>query len=114
LDPELKDRVAPAADRIIGSSSSVFDSDDEKIDALILASVGITRFCLDTMDDQLDARFQSLLEENFASLDQVPESWLQADAQLTRCCAAVTGYFSPSQRKMRFERHLCNLENRTD
>jgi len=113
LDPELKERVAPTADCIIGSSSNVFASEDDqqKIDALILASAGLTHFCLDTIDDQFDDQFQKLLKDNFARLDQIPDSWRQADAQLTRCCASITGYFSPKQRKTRYELYLENLRS---
>ena len=123
IDSELKHHVTyEVAEEVLGSSSNVFKSSDElKIPALILASAGLTRFCLDTIATHLEADFQRLLEANFATLDKIPPSWQETDAQLTRCCASVTGYFSPKQRQTRFEeykdslaRSISSCSNNTD
>jgi hypothetical protein len=81
--------------------------------AMIVASTGITRFCLDTMDSQMDASFQSLLVQHFCRKEHLHDAlnWVQADDQLRKSSFAVTGYFSPEQRKDKFERHIENLRN---
>jgi hypothetical protein len=73
---------------------------------MILASAGITRFCLDTMDTQFDKAYQSLLDCNIYKLKHTLLTWETVDEQLQRCNASVCGYFSPKQRKLKFEQHL--------
>ena len=34
------------------------------------------------------------------------EYWGQVDDQLIRSCSSITGFFSPQQRRVRFERHM--------
>jgi hypothetical protein len=128
LDPELFDQVAPFADSIIDRSSNVITHPDSQAAlnaALILASSGLVRFCLDTIDAQFETAFQSLLQQNFYSHEHLVELnsdkkknsssnsdnkiWYQADDQLRRCSASVTGFFSPEQRRRRFERHIVDL-----
>lgn len=108
LDSELFGRVAPLSDSITDRSSNVFFTDQGEA-ALILASAGLTRFCLDTIDVQFEASFQSLLQANIGRNPRLQADWDLADEQLRRCSAAITGYFSPAQRKTRFEEYLMNL-----
>lgn len=108
LDSELFGRVAPLSDSITDRSSNVFFTDQGEA-ALILASAGLTRFCLDTIDVQFEASFQSLLQANIGRNPRLQADWDLADEQLRRCSAAITGYFSPAQRKTRFEEYLRNL-----
>lgn len=130
LDPDLRDRVVPFCEDVIDRSSSVItqpESSATQTAALILASAGLVRFCLDTIDAQLEAAFQSLLQLNFHSRDHVRSMesnrddgstdasnryWEQVDAQLRRTCSSVTGFFSPGQRRARFERHMENLRHK--
>ena len=127
LDPDLKDRVTPFWEDVIDRSSTVItqpESSAMQTAALILASSGLVRFCLDTIDAQLEAAFQSLLQNNFHSREHVRSMdnnrngsstdasnryWEQVDAQLRRSCSSVTGFFSPGQRRVRFERHMDGL-----
>jgi len=104
LDYELREKVAPLADYLTDRSSNVFTTNEVEA-ALILASAGLTRFCLDTIDAQFDAAFQVLLENNFKKKD-VEISWEKAEEQLVRCNASVMGYFSPAQRKRRFDCYM--------
>ena len=108
LDSELFGRVAPLSDSITDRSSNVFFTDQGEA-ALILASAGLTRFCLDTIDVQFEASFQSLLQANIGRNPRLQADWDLADEQLRRCSAAITGYFSPAQRKTRFEEYLRKL-----
>jgi hypothetical protein len=82
--------------------------------AIILASAGLTRFCLDTMDFQTELAFQSLLERHFCRKEHLEYSFDQADDQLREGSFAVTGYFSPQQRRTRFEEHTRNLRLRLE
>jgi hypothetical protein len=122
LDPELRDHVAPFSDLIIDRSSNVItqpDSQTALTAALILASSGLVRFCLDTIDAHFETAFQTLLQHNFYSQEHLVEfhngsksnnsNWYQADDQLRRCSASVTGFFSPEQRRRRFDRHIADL-----
>jgi hypothetical protein len=111
LEPELRDKVTPYLEEITDRSSSVFGDDEGPAQAAwILAAAGVTRFCLDTMDAQFEDAFSTLLEKNFKQLQDLEQlKWHQADDQLRKCSHAVTGYFSPEQRKRRIERHLEDL-----
>lgn len=142
LDDDLFQRVLPFSDLVRDRSSNVFSSDGITLKdirsntpfivlsdsgvavpnfdagwplveaAMIVASTGITQFCLDTMDAQMDASFQSLLEQHFCRKEHLHDiDWEQADDQLRKSSFAVTGYFSPQQRKDRFERHIEKLRN---
>lgn len=138
LDYDLLDRVIPFSDSVIGRSSSVFEtappsSQSEVLleprivltkngaavpnkrgwrlveAAMIVASAGIVRFCLDTMTVQLERAFQSLLERHFHRPEHLTLDWEKADDQLRKSSFSVTGYFSPKQRKERFEQHMISL-----
>ena len=112
LDQELRDRVAPCSDLVIGRSTNVLMSqqfDNQVAAALIIASSGITKFCLETMQAQFDSAFESLLIVNFHNVEHLMVSGEQADAQLRRCSHSVTGFFSREQRLSRFERHIADL-----
>jgi len=80
--------------------------------AMVLASAGLTRFCLDTIDAQFHHAFQTLLERNLCRLEHLELTWETVDDQLQRCNAAVYGYFSPKQRKAKFERHRASLQTK--
>jgi len=111
LDQELRDRVAPCSDLVIGRSSNVLMSHqlEYQVAALILASSGVTKFCLETMQSQFDSAFEALLIKNFHNVDHLTVSGDQADDQLRRCSHSVTGFFSREQRQSRFERHIVDL-----
>lgn len=127
LDLELASRAAPFAHLVTDTSSDlirqskVVAASSSEIDewrmceaALILASAGITRFCLDTMDVQFENAFQTILERNFYSREHAQNSiWNDAtDDRLRACSYSVTGYFSPNQRQHRFERHMQSLRDK--
>lgn len=77
--------------------------------AILLASAGITRFCLDTMNSQMEAAFQSLLALHFSRKEHLEFTFHQADEQMRRGSVAISGYFSPQERQTRFEQHLASL-----
>lgn len=116
LDTIYQDRVAPWKDQVIDRSSNLFATTDLVSDwpmveaGLILASGGITRFCLSTIEAQFEAALQSLLETNVYKKEHLEKHWDEMDLQLRRCNSVVTGYFSPGQRKVRYERHLVQLQ----
>jgi len=116
LDQDLRDRVSPCADLVIDSSSNILMSHrlEHQIAALILASSGITKFCLDTMQTQFDLALDSLMEMNFYLPEHLELTNDEADDQLRKCSHSVTGFFSREQRKSRFERHICNLSKKLD
>lgn len=116
LDSELQDRVAPFSDLVIGRSSNVLTEHQLELQtaALILAASGVTKFCLEAMQAQFESSFQSLLQRNFHSPEHLEVSRDQADAQLRRCSHSVTGYFSPEQRRTRFEQHIADLRIKLD
>jgi len=113
LDSELRERVEPCSNLIIGRSSNVLQTEslEYQTAALILASSGVTKFCLDTMEAQFETAFDSLLQMNFHSQEHLDSNITaeQADDQLRRCSHSVSGYFSPKQRRTRFERHMTQL-----
>lgn len=113
LDSDLRERVEPCSDLIIGRSSTVLQTEtlEYQTAALILASSGVTKFCLDTMEAQFETAFESLLQMNFHSQEHLDSNITadQADDQLRRCSHSVSGYFSPEQRRTRFERHMATL-----
>jgi len=75
--------------------------------AVLLASAGVVRFCLDTMDHQMEAAFQELLDGHFkCRWEDLECGFGEADERLRRGSFGVTGYFSPEQRRERFERHV--------
>ena len=78
--------------------------------AMILASAGITRFCLGTMNDSFAADFQYLLETYFCRPEHLKLSWEEADAKLRH--STISGYFSVEERKARFEDHCARLKER--
>lgn len=116
LDQELRDRVAPYSDLVIDRSSNVLDEHQLELQtaALILAASGVTKFCLEAMEAQFESSFQSLLQHNFRSPEHLEVSREEADAQLRRCSHSVTGYFSPEQRRTRFEQHIADLRIKLD
>jgi hypothetical protein len=116
LDSELQDRVAPFSDLVIDRSSNVLDEHQLELQtaALILAASGVTKFCLEAMQAQFESSFQSLLQHNFHSPEHLEVSRDQADAQLRRGSHSVTGYFSPEQRRTRFEQHIADLRIKLD
>lgn len=77
--------------------------------ALLLASAGLVRFCLDALDAHFEAAFDILLERN---VKERVEWSVQLDEQLALCNAAVCGYFSPQQRRAKFDLHLQGLEDK--
>jgi len=141
LDSELFERVRPFSQLVQVCSSSVFSTQSTTWKdlyeprmvltdngaaiantkgwllveaAMIVASAGIVRFCLDTMDAQFELAFKSLLEQHFRRSEHLGINWEQADDQLRRGSFSVTGYFSPEQRKTRFERHLEDLRKQLE
>lgn len=77
--------------------------------AMILASAGLTRFCLDTIDTQFETAFEAILRRNFYLVEHLNLSWDKADEQLRRCSASVSGYFSPKYREAKFKQHIAEL-----
>jgi len=132
LDGFYQERVRPYLDQVLDRSSSLFATttitypgfrgvdpsreDDWSITeaGLILATGGITKFCLATIEAQMEEALDSLLELNVHTPDHIIQSWEDVDKQLCRCNHGVTGFFSPAQRKIRFERHLSNLKTKWD
>jgi hypothetical protein len=82
--------------------------------AVILASTGLTKFCLDSIDFQMELAFQSLLDRHFCRQEHLEYDFDQADEQMRAGSFAVTGYFSPKQRKTRFEEHTRKLRLRLE
>eukprot|EP00586_Coscinodiscus_wailesii_P023846 CAMPEP_0172500654 /NCGR_PEP_ID=MMETSP1066-20121228/141338_1 /TAXON_ID=671091 /ORGANISM="Coscinodiscus wailesii, Strain CCMP2513" /LENGTH=333 /DNA_ID=CAMNT_0013274993 /DNA_START=65 /DNA_END=1066 /DNA_ORIENTATION=- len=134
LEPELRERSAPFYEKVKDSSSQVFATStkwnhineahniiDNSIAitnptawpmveaAIIVASAGLTRFCLDTMDVQFESAFRSLLAQHFCRHEHLTMSYEEADAQLRKGSSHVTGYFSPEQRRIQIEQHLAAL-----
>merc|ERR1712179_533628 len=71
---------------------------------LILATTGVVRFCLDTMQDQWKDALRELFQSHypiFVSTLQLDNdtNFEQVDEQLRKCCPSVTGYFSPQERE---------------
>lgn len=143
LDYDLFERTLPFSDLVRDRSSNIFSSDGMTLKdytrgaprvvltddgvavpnlaagwplveaAMIVASTGITQFCLDTMDSQMETTFQSLLEQHFCREEHLHGmSWEQADDQLRKSSFAITGYFSPQQRRTRFDRHMDKLRTK--
>mmetsp|Transcript_26563 Transcript_26563/g.40305 ORF Transcript_26563/g.40305 Transcript_26563/m.40305 type:complete len:379 (-) Transcript_26563:59-1195(-) len=87
--------------------------------AMIMATAGITRFCLDTIQNYYDQSFQNLLEINYPILhkncvdDDDALQWEKVDAQLRRCSHLICGYFSPGERKGRWEAY-CRAKSNHD
>ena len=80
--------------------------------AMLVACAGITRFCLDTMDAQFDAAFDTLLGLHFCRSEHLEYSVSQADDQLRLGSLSVTGYFSPEERHSRIENHFEELRSK--
>ncbi|KAL9179115.1 hypothetical protein ACHAXT_000157 [Thalassiosira profunda] len=80
--------------------------------AMVVACAGVTRFCLDTMDVQFNAAFQTLLEAHFHRPEHLGITVEQADDQLRKGSLSLTGYFSPKQRHNRIEQHLESLRSK--
>jgi len=80
--------------------------------AMLVACAGITRFCLDTMNAQFDAAFQTLLDGHFHRPEHLEYSIQQADDQLRLGSLSVTGYFSPNERHKRIEDHFEELRSK--
>jgi hypothetical protein len=96
--------------------------------AMIVACAGICRFSLDVMEAHVEEAFQALLESNFCRPEHVPglllmtppeedetgdhDFWNQADDQLRKCSFAITGYFSPQQRRTRLQNHVDQLRRK--
>jgi hypothetical protein len=71
------------------------------------------------MEAHVENAFQSLLERNFCRPEHVPATleehdyfWNQADDQLRKCSFAITGYFSPQQRRTRLQNHVDQLRRK--
>ena len=92
--------------------------------ALILATTGITRFCLDAMNVQMEDAFRHMLvtvlkhsnhnNNHNDSNDNTNENhtvlpWKMVEERLTLCNSAVAGYFSPRQRRERYEQYCEEL-----
>lgn len=132
LSPDLWNHVQPHVDRVRNRSSSIFAPSSTSIAldkkewslvqaAMIVACAGICRFSLDVMEAHVEDAFQSLLERNFCRPEHVPgtltleekhEFWNQADDQLRKCSFAITGYFSPQQRRTRLQNHVDQLRRK--
>ncbi|KAL7555049.1 hypothetical protein ACHAWF_018643 [Thalassiosira exigua] len=137
IEPGLWERAMPYYNLTKDSSSSIFsdwvipDDDQPRLvlsesgaailnqigwplveAAMLIACAGITRFCLDTMDTQFDAAFDSLLGAHFHRLEHLDFSIEQAEAQLCLGSSAVTGYFSPKERRARIEKHFEELRSK--
>lgn len=116
LDAQYQDRIEPYLDQIADRSSNLFAESDLVADwpttqaGLIWACAGIAQFCLATLDAQLQASLDVLLERNVYKPEHLHQSWQDVDMQLCKCNAHVTGYFSPGQRKFHFERHRNRLQ----
>jgi len=137
LEYDLYERVEPYQDFIIDNdamivNSDIFsssrydveDNDDYDEDqllstsnlksswsmteaALILATAGITQFCLSTIDLQMDQAYQRLLKDNhFFTTSNQSSSWnSDIDDQIRRCSSHLSGYFSPQQRKEKYNQY---------
>ena len=90
--------------------------------ALILATTGITRFCLDAMNVQMEDAFRHMLvtvlkhsnNDTTKNDDNTTENhtvlpWKTVEERLTLCNSAVAGYFSPRQRRERYEQYCEEL-----
>ena len=127
LDGFYQERVRPHLDQVLDRSSNVFATTTRTIDSvvqeddwpiteagLILASGGVTKFCLATIEAQLMDALDILLERIVYKEEHMVQPWEDVDEQLHRCNHAVAGYFSPGQRKTRYEKHLTKLKTRWD
>ena len=125
LDSFYQDRIRPYFDKVLDRSSNLFAT-TSNIDSLvqedwpiteaglILASGGVTKFCLATIEAQLVESLDTLLERIMYKEEHRLQKWEDVDEQLHRCNHAVAGYFSPGQRKARFEKHLTKLRAKWD
>eukprot|EP00977_Amphora_coffeiformis_P018755 scaffold6697_cov262-Amphora_coffeaeformis.AAC.2 len=80
--------------------------------AIILATAGVVRFCLDALDLQLRSSLDTLLERNLYDASHLQLPWETIDEQLGKCNASVCGYFSPQQRHAAYQRHVVALKAR--
>jgi hypothetical protein len=142
LSPDLWNHVQDHVDMVMNRSSSIFaytaaggGGGDIALDkewplvqaAMIVACAGICRFSLDVMDAHVEEAFQALLERNFCRPEHVPGTlmtppleeqkedhafWNQADDQLRKSSFAITGYFSPQQRRTRLQNHVDQLRRK--
>jgi len=78
--------------------------------ATVVAAAGVARFCLDTMDVQVESAFRSILDAYFSRAEHLDLTWDEADERIRR--APVSGWFSPLERKSRFEAHRAGLERK--
>jgi hypothetical protein len=78
--------------------------------ALILSAVGVTRFCLDTIQYQMEDTFDDILSRIVVDQSAVQSlQWSTVEERLSRCNDAVSGYFSPQERLQRYQRHCQRL-----
>jgi len=124
LDADLRERVEPHALSVMESSSNIFSfapvprvgktddtADWELVEtALVCASAGVARFCLDVLSAQLDESYTSLLQRNFYRREHLNIAWETAYEQLQRCSSIITGSFSPKEQKKRYEDHVAQLK----
>jgi hypothetical protein len=125
LDGFYQDRIRPYYDQVLDRSSNLFAT-TSNIDSLvqedwpvteaglILASGGVTKFCLATIEAQLVESLDTLLERIMYKEEHMSQKWEDVDEQLHRCNHAVAGYFSPGQRKTRFEKQVTKLKAKWD
>jgi protein-tyrosine-phosphatase len=118
LDAKYQEKVYPYLNDVVGRSSALFAECDLIHDwpvtqaGLIWACAGIAKFCLTTLEVQMQDSLDSLLQRLIHKPQHLQQSWSVIDMQLRRCNASVTGYFSPEQRHSRFVFHLKGLRQR--
>jgi len=92
-------------------SSSSFSSKLKEA-ALIVATAGVAQFCLSTMDIQMDQAFSRLLQDNAKFFFENKKEWDDIDDQIRRCSSHISGYFSPQQRKEKYDKFCKNYQEK--
>lgn len=78
---------------------------------LLIGCAGLVRFCLDSMDAQFNLAFEGLMEKFFHREKDLNLSLEEADSLLRKGSFAITGYFSPKERKERIRTYFENLRS---
>ena len=78
--------------------------------AMVVAAAGLARFCLETIDESFAQDFATLLDTYFCRAEHLDLPWPEADARLRH--STISGYFSPEERKRRFDAHMTALTQR--
>lgn len=80
--------------------------------AMIIASAGVTRFCLDVINVQFEKALKELMNSFFYKKNHLRLSFEEADELLRKGNNSVTGYFSPQARLERIQLHMDGLKSR--